>query len=321
LPKVFAIGEALIDFIPKEKGIKLSKVTAFEKLLGGAPANVVSAVAKLGGESAFIGKIGIDAFGEFILSSLQEIGVDTSYISRTEQAKTMLAFVSLQKDGERDFMFYRNPSADMLLHEDEIKKEWFQKGDVLHFCSVSLIEAPIKYAHKKAITAIKEQGGTVSFDPNVRLPLWENSEDCRKTIIEFIPLSNILKISEEELPFITGIKDKKRAIQTLFTGEVEVILYTKGAKGAELYTKDFNLEVSGIKVNAIDTTGAGDAFMGGFLYKIFSEKMGITNLTQEKAFEAVAFANKVAALSTTRKGAVKSFPSSRSRWLLPAHIK
>ena len=213
MPKVFAIGEALIDFIPGEKGVALKEVSTFHKQLGGAPANVACAIAKLGGKSAFIGKLAADPFGEFIATSLQQVGVDTSYISWTDQAKTMLAFVSLKIDGDRDFSFYRNPSADLLLAEEEIRTDWFTRGDVLHFCSVSLIEASVKYAHKKAITSIKERGGIISFDPNVRLPLWEKSEECRQTILQFIPMSDIIKISEEELPFITGIIDKERALK------------------------------------------------------------------------------------------------------------
>src|SRR5690606_38181527 len=123
-------------------------------------------------------------------------------------------FVSLKQDGNRDFSFYRNPSADMLLKEEEIEEDWFSKGDILHFCSVDLIEAPVKYAHIKAVNSIIKKGGIVSFDPNVRLPLWDNPEDCRKTILEFIPLAHILKISDEELEFITAIKDEKSALES-----------------------------------------------------------------------------------------------------------
>lgn len=305
---IYTIGEALIDFIPGEKGIALKDVHSFQKAPGGAPANVASAIAKLGGQSAFIGKLGMDAFGDFLLETLKNVGVDISRVIRTDKANTALAFVSLKSDGNRDFMFYRNPSADMLLDRDEIDSEWFGPGDMLHFCSVDLIEAPVKYAHIKAIEAVKAKGGLISFDPNVRLPLWTCREACRQTILDFIPKSHILKISDEELAFVTGIEDEKEAIEALFIGDVEMVIYTKGAKGAELHTKNFMVSVEGIKVDVVDTTGAGDAVIGAFLYKLSEEGIGIHGLTEEKARALLRFANGVAALTTTRKGAIESLP-------------
>jgi fructokinase len=309
LTKIFTMGEALIDFIPAEKGIALKEVTGFVKEAGGAPANVACAVARLGGESAFIGKLGVDAFGEFLLDTLRNVGVDTSYTFRTAEANTALAFVSLQADGNRDFMFYRNPSADMLLSKDEIQAEWFRPYDILHYCSVDLIEAPVKYAHIKAIDSIKQQGGFVSFDPNVRLPLWPDKELCRKTILQFIPYSHIVKISDEELEFITGIQDVQTAISTLFVGDVEIVIFTKGSQGAELFTKSFHITLPGHKVNAIDTTGAGDSFIGAFLYQLGLKKLAIREVTEDIARELLAFAMKVAAITTTKKGAIQSLPT------------
>lgn len=308
MSNVFAIGEALIDFIPKEKGIPLSEVSSFEKAPGGAPANVASTVAKLGGSSSFIGKLGVDAFGDFLVQTLKAVNVDVEHVLRTEEANTALAFVSLKSDGNRDFMFYRNPSADMLLSEGEIEADWFQKEDLLHFGSVDLIEAPVKYAHLKAIKSIKEKGGIVSFDPNVRLFLWESKEECRKTILDFIPMSDILKISDEELEFITNIADKEKAIQSLFVGDVKLIILTKGPLGAELYTKEFTVSVEGKKVEVVDTTGAGDAFIGAFLFKVSMENLDINSLNVEKARELLLFSNAVGAITTTRKGAISSLP-------------
>ena len=227
MSKLFTIGEALIDFIPTEKGLSLNDVTFFKKAPGGAPANVASAVAKLGGDSAFIGKVGTDPFGDFLVAILNVVGVDTEYIKRTSKTNTALAFVSLKQDGDREFLFYRNPGADMLLNEDEIGANWFCRDDILHFCSVGLVEAPAKYAHKKAIELMKIKEGLISFDPNVRLPLWNDTEKCRDTIREFIPLANILKINDEEIKFITGISDENEAISSLFIGDVELIIYTK----------------------------------------------------------------------------------------------
>ena len=151
MKKVISIGEALIDFIPNQKGCSLKEVLGFERVAGGAPANVSAVVSKLGGKSNFISKLGKDAFGDYIIDTLNDVNVDTSYVLRTNKANTGLAFVSLKEDGNRDFSFYRNPSADMLLEEGEIKQQWFNDCHTLHFCSVDLIECPMKYAHKKAI--------------------------------------------------------------------------------------------------------------------------------------------------------------------------
>lgn len=306
---IFTIGEALIDFIPLEKGVALKEVTGFLKEAGGAPANVACTVAKLGGKSAFIGKLGNDAFGDFLLDTMLGVGVDTRYMSRTDEANTALAFVSLKSDGNRDFMFYRKPSADMLLSAEDIEQEWFWAQDILHFCSVNLIEAPVKYAHIRAIEAIQAKDGIVSFDPNVRLPLWQDKEKCKQTILQFIPHSHLVKISDEELEFITGLHDQQAAISSLFVGKVKMVIYTKGSNGAELYTKDYHITIPAHKVQVLETTGAGDAFIGSFLYKLSLQKLPLEQITKETATEMLQFAAIVAAITTTRKGAIQSLPS------------
>jgi fructokinase len=310
--KLFSIGEVLIDFIPLEKGKALKDVVSFERAPGGAPANVAAAVAKYGGSSSMITKLGEDAFGDFLIEKLIDAGVETDKIKRTSEANTGLAFVSLRHDGERDFSFYRNPSADLLLDESEIEGEWFGSQDVLHFCSVDLVESPMKQAHKKAIRAVKEKGGIVSFDPNVRLPLWENPEVCKQTILTFIPEAHIVKISDEELEFITGIEDEGKAIASLFTGEVKAVIYTKGANGAELYLNGEKFESKGFKANVQDTTGAGDAFIGGFLFKLLENNVSYGELEQllvTKAEEFLTFANASGALTTQGKGAISALPT------------
>ncbi|WP_438446455.1 carbohydrate kinase family protein [Gorillibacterium sp. sgz5001074] len=307
---IYTIGEALIDFIPDRKGVRLKEVDGFRKAAGGAPANVACAVAKLGGRSAFIGMLGRDAFGDFLLETLEEAGVDTRYTHRTGDALTTLAFVSLQEDGNRDFSFYRNPGADMLLSEEHVADIPFGPGDILHFCSVDLIDAPVKEAHRLAVRRMAEAGGTVSFDPNVRLPLWPSPEACRAAILEFLPFSHIVKVSDEELAFITGIEDdEERALASLFTGAVKQVLYTKGAAGSVWVSRDATVEVSGRQVEAVDTTGAGDAFVGAVLYRLrAAQGLGPEAWTPEQARELLAFANAAAALSTTRPGAIASFP-------------
>jgi fructokinase len=312
--KLFSIGEVLIDFIPLQKGVALKDVVAFERAPGGAPANVAAAVAKYGQEAAMISKLGNDAFGDFLVDKLVEAGVETDKIYRTSDANTALAFVSLKENGERDFSFYRNPSADLLLSEEEVDPAWFKKGDILHFCSVDLVESPMKQAHKKAIAAVSAAGGLVSFDPNVRLPLWENPEDCREAILEFLPTADIVKVSDEELEFITGIKEESGAIQSLFIGNVKAVVYTKGAAGADLILKDQKFESSGYSVEAVDTNGAGDAFIGGFLYQLLefhANPENIEEVLRDHHAGILHFANASGALTTTGKGAISALPNQR----------
>lgn len=233
--------------------------------------------------------------------------MDTSKIYRTKEANTALAFVSLKKDGNRDFSFYRKPSADMLLCENEIEEEWFNSCGVFHFCSVDLIEAPVKYAHKKALEFAMEKGCIISFDPNVRLPLWNNSEECKKTILEFLPKAHVVKISDEELEFVTGYDDINKAKAFLFKGNCKMFIYTKGSDGAELYTKNEKVTVEGIKTNVIDTTGAGDSFIGAFLYNLLKDRLDLKELeelSEYKLKDYLNFANIYANNSTTKKGAI-----------------
>lgn len=312
MKKVIAIGEALIDFIPQQKGVALNEVEGFLRVPGGAPLNVAAAVAKLGGRAQMLTKLGVDGFGDAILEEVKPLGVDVSRIGRTTEANTALAFVSLKEDGERDFSFYRNPSADMLLSGDEICEEDFEEGSILHFCSVSLIDAPIKQAHKKAIEYTTKHNGIISFDPNVRLPLWKTAEACREAILDFLPLSNIVKISDEELEFITGIKDEQEALKSLFVGNVEVVIYTKGTNGSDFITKDRVVTVPSFKVQAEDTTGAGDSYIGSFLYQVSKTVANLQELVQlsdEKVTEIMTFSAATAALTVSKKGAIAALPT------------
>lgn len=311
MAKLYSIGEVLIDFIPQQKGVALKDVVSFERAPGGAPANVAAAVAKYGQDASMITKLGEDAFGDFLVEQLANAGVETDKILRTDEANTALAFVSLKDNGERDFSFYRKPSADLLFTEGELDPEWFKAGDALHFCSVDLVESPMKQAHRRAISLVKEKGGLISFDPNVRLPLWDNPEDCRAAILEFLPLAHLVKISDEELEFITGINDVEAAVQSLFKGDVQAVVYTKGAAGADLYSKDAKWTSSGYKVDVQDTTGAGDAFIGGFLFQLLEQEATPGNLGEvlsAKHADILKFANASGALTTTGKGAISALP-------------
>lgn len=312
MTKLHAIGEVLIDFIANQKQCKLKDVTTFEKVLGGAPANVAVSIAKYGGRASLITQVGQDAFGDYLIESLASNGVDTAYIKQTKEANTGLAFVSVQENGERDFSFFRNPSADLLLNSSEIKKEWFEEGDYLHFCSVDLVESPMKQAHKQAISFIKEKNGIISFDPNVRLSLWENLDECKTSIQEFLPLADIVKVSDEELEFITGEKNETKALKSLFVGDVQVVIYTKGKDGAMILTKEKSFKHSGYAVKVEDTTGAGDSFIGSLIYILVSNEVKKEQLVPfilENHHTLLEFANAGAALTTTGKGVLTSLPT------------
>lgn len=310
MKKLVAIGEALIDFIPTEKGCSLEEVKTFHPVTGGAPANVCGAYTKLGGISEMITQLGNDAFGDKIEKDLKRFGIQTEHIIRTDEANTCLAFVSLMKDGNREFSFYRKPSADMLLRKQDIDEKWFEDSFALHFCSVSLGEYPMKYAHKTAIEYAKKAGAIISFDPNIRLPLWNDHEALKNTVLEFLPYADILKISDEELEFITGCQTIEQAKDILFQGNVKVVIFTKGAEGAEVYTKYMKAVSEGKKVKALDTTGAGDAFIGSFLYQLSADGMtskALSDLSEQKAIEYMNFSNTYCAYSVQGKGAIASY--------------
>lgn len=304
MTKLYAIGEALIDFIPHTKGVALKNVAAFDTQVGGAPANVASCVAKLGKQSALLTQLGQDAFGDLIVDTLNEVGVDTSFIQRTDEANTGLAFVSLTEDGERDFAFYRKPSADMLMKDVD---GTFTSTDMLHFCSVDLIPSPMKDTHANVIQQMHDAGGTVVFDPNLRFPLWPSKEALKETVLAFLPLAHIVKVSDEELEFLTGSANVD-SIQTLFNGYTEVVIYTEGKNGASIYTKDGCIaRHTGYKVNVQDTTGAGDAFIGAVIYQLLGHNA--VEYIKQHADSILTFSNKVGALTTTNKGAIQSLPT------------
>lgn len=301
--KLIAIGEALIDFIPKEKGVKLSEVENFERHCGGAPANVAATYAFLGNKSNMLTKLGTDAFGDFIIKTLAEKGVDTDLILRTEEANTSLAFVSLDKNGERDFAFYRKPGSDMLLDRTELKKEWFN-GNILHFCSVDLVECPMKYAHKAAIEYTKASKGIISFDPNLRFPLWNDKIALKNTVLEFCHYADIIKVSNDEVEFLTGTTDLQKGAKMLLNMGAKIVIVTLGADGAFALTKDFVTATKGFKVEkVVDTTGAGDIFIGSFLYYMDKKALNLDKLEETQINTAITFACKASSLSVQVKGA------------------
>ena len=311
---LISIGEALIDFIPDKKDCAFEDVTAFSPKVGGAPANVCAAYARLGGRAKLLTQLGDDLFGHKILSELSRFGVDVSCINLTDKANTALAFVSLDKNGGRTFSFYRKPSADMLYSPDNIRKEYFDGAYALHFCSVDLGDFPMRDAHIAAINTARNKGAIISFDPNLRLPLWKSHDLLLKTVKEFIPLSDIVKISDEELDFITGTSDINLALPKLFLGNVKLVIYTCGKNGAYAFTKNTSAFSPAKKVRPIDTTGAGDGFIGSFLWKMNSISISsdmLKDLTKKQLLSCLEFSNEFCGISVQHKGAIDSYPDMK----------
>ena len=310
--RLVSIGEALIDFIPSKKGCDFDEVDSFFPAVGGAPANVCAAFSKLGGNSVFLTQLGDDPFGHKIARALGNAGIDTSHISFTDEANTALAFVSLAADGNRTFSFYRKPSADMLYTAEKVDKSAFEDIFALHFCSVSLGNFPMKDAHKRAIGYAREKGALVSFDPNLRFMLWDSEEALKNAILEFIPYADILKLSDEELEFITGTNDIEKALPELFEKSVKLVLYTCGKDGMSAFTKTARAHVTSPKVEVVDTTGAGDASIGSFLWKLNDFDIGINNIeeiSEDMLKEALEFSTVFCTISVQHKGAIPSYPA------------
>lgn len=312
MKRLLAIGEALIDFIPEETGKELKNVKGFQPAVGGAPANVCGAFVKLGGEAAMITQLGDDPFGDKIVDEFVACGIGCQYVKRTKEANTSLAFVALKGDGNREFSFYRKPGADMLLRPEDVKEEWFEDAFALHFCSVSLGDFPMKEAHRKAIEYAVKKGALISFDPNLRLQLWADTGKLREAVLEFMPLAHVLKISDEELEFITGCSDIEKALPGLLKGNTRMVIYTKGSDGAECYTTHNKGAAAGKRVKALDTTGAGDGFIGSFLHCLAEDHVTtdmLGQVTGEKMTEYLEFANRFCGISVTKHGAIASYPT------------
>lgn len=307
MKQLVTIGEALIDFIPETKGQRLKDVASFRRVAGGAPANVAGSVARLGGKSCLLSALGRDAFGDYIIDCLKESGIDTQYIVRNDAADTSLAFVSLAADGNRDFKFYRRTAADLQFQPEQIPQNVLKNAGAIHFCSVDLVESPMKQAHRRLIEMAREEGVIISFDPNLRLSLWEDEQALKKSVREFLPYADIIKLSDEELEFITGKTEIEEALDDLLQGEVKLVLYTKGKDGAVLYRGKEKVMVEGHAVTVRDTTGAGDSFIGAFLYMLLKDEVSdLFSPSLSKLQEYLYVANAYAACTTTKEGALAS---------------
>lgn len=301
---IVTLGEALIDFIPMN-----AENTVYEKNAGGAPANVAVGAARLGAKSTFIGKIGDDLFGQYLYKVLKKNGVDVSAISFTKEYRTGLVFVTLNEAGDRDFSFYINESADQFLTVDDIDEKLFLDNKIFHFGTISLLHDKIKQATLKAIKLAKKHKAIISFDPNVRLSLFKDEELLRDIIFTMLKDVDLLKISEEELLFLSGSNDASVIQDWMKTYDLTLVFLTKGAEGSVVFTKEASAHVHTLKLNVEDTTGAGDAYVSGVLYCVDKRTKEIANMTIEEAVNITKFASVSGALTTAKKGAMTALPT------------
>jgi len=315
VPEAVCLGELLIDFMPQEVGLPLIDTYTFRKAPGGAPANVAVGLARLGVSAGFIGKVGEDAFGRFLARVLQENGVDASHLRFSREARTALAFVSLLPDGERDFMFYRHPSADMLLRPEEIDEAYIAAARVFHFGSITLISEPSRSATLRAAETAREHGLLVSYDPNLRLSLWPDEAAARRGMLTGLPYADVLKVSEEEAAFLTGREDLEEALGRLRRDyDIALAVATLGRAGCFYLGPAGGGRVPGFEVETVDTTGAGDGFAAGLLAELLRlapTRADIEKLTPADLAGLFTFANAVGALTTTKKGAIPSLPTRK----------
>ena len=306
---VVALGELLIDFT--DNGVSNQGNTIFEANPGGAPCNVLAMLQKLGRKTAFIGKVGKDIFGTKLKGVLEEVGINTKGLVMDKDTRTTLAFVQTLEDGDRDFSFYRNPGADMMLKEDELNKKLLKSCKIFHFGTLSMTHKEVRKATKKAIKKAKENGALISFDPNLRPPLWKSLEDAKEQVAYGLSRCDILKISDNEIQWFTGEQDYDKGIKKLQKEyQIPLIVLSMGKEGSRAYYKDLKIEKSAfVQDKTIETTGAGDTFGGCCLHYIL--KYGLENLDAEKLEKMLTFANAAASIVTTKKGALRVMPTKQ----------
>ena len=302
---VVALGELLIDFT--ENGISSQGNPIFEANPGGAPCNVLAMLARLGKTTAFIGKVGNDRFGKVLSETIKDCGICADGLVFDDTVHTTLAFVHKKTDGDRDFSFYREPGADMMLRKCEIDEEIIKSAKIFHFGTLSSTHEGVREATRYGVDIAKESGALISFDPNLRPPLWDSLDNAKKEIEYGLSKCDILKISDNEIEFMTGSTDYDKAVRELMGKyNIKLAFATLGKKGSRAYFGDMQAEFGGFDVDTIETTGAGDTFCGSALNFILEHD--INALTENDLKELLAFANAAAAIITTRRGALKVMP-------------
>jgi fructokinase len=298
---ILCMGEMLIDFVALESGVTVGEASGFIKAPGGAPANVAVAAARLGHSAGFLGQVGDDPFGHYLAGVLAAEGVDVRGLHFSREARTALAFVSLGPGGERDFVFYRHPSADMLQTPDEVDFSVIDECRIFHYGSITLIGEPSRSATLAAVQHAKAAGKLISYDPNLRMSLWSSPEAARTGMLLGLQYADVVKVNQEELEFLTG----QQHAGALWREGMQLVIVTQGGDGATLYTPRERFFAPGFPVESVDTTGAGDSFIAAIL----SGLLHYGDDFDRHLPEIARFANAVGALTTTRKGAIPALPT------------
>ena len=297
---VWVTGDAVVDLIPDGENHYL-------KCPGGAPANVAVAIARLGGQSAFFGRVGNDPLGRFMNQTLSQEQVDSRYLILDNDQRTSTVVVDLDDSGERSFTFMVKPSADQFLQTSDIPN--FNQGDWLHVCSIALANEPSRSSTFEAIERVKKAGGSFSFDPNLRPEVWQKPQEMVATVMRAVANADVVKFSEEELTLLTETDSIEQGLNAIKALEIPLVIITQGAKGALVVTKESQTLVSGKVVKPVDTTGAGDAFVGGLLYQL---SQTADWQKAENIALAVECAHGCGALATTQKGAMTALPNQQA---------
>ena len=313
MPQALCIGELLIDFVSTTVDVTLAEAPGFAKAAGGATANVAVGLAKLGVDAGFIGKIGDEPFGDFLRETLEQNCVDTSQLISEADRRTTLAFVATRSDGAKDILFYRNPGADILLRPDEIDEAYVQSADVFHYGSCSLSHQPVRDATLRAIQYAKDAGAFMSYDPNLRLMMWDAPEDAKHWIWEVMPYANVVKAAEEEWEFITDTPELENGSERILEAGVELVIVTLGEHGCYYNNGSHQGYVDGFKVKVVDPLGAGDGFVAAMLTQIMRSSGGVRNLSEfddNQLQGMMRYANGAGALTTQKIGVIPALPTT-----------
>ena len=306
---IVALGELLIDFT--EAGKSSSGKKLFEQNPGGAPANLLTVAAHMGYQTEFIGKVGADMHGDFLKKTLEEEGIGTRYLIQDESYFTTLAFVEIAENGERHFSFSRKPGADTQLRAEELNQQLLENCKIFHFGALSLTNEPSRTATIEAVKGAKAAGVLISYDPNYRESLWFDKQTAVSQMKSMIPYADIMKVSDEELVLLTGVEDYNKAVTQLLELGPKLVAVTLGSDGVLLAREYKREKVEGFKVNAIDTTGAGDSFWGGFLSEYLKQEKSLEEFTWEEIKNCAVYGNATAALCVQRRGGIPAIPKKK----------
>ena len=312
MPDVVCMGELLIDFVATQNNTTLEEAPGFVKAPGGAPANVAVAVQRLGLSAGFVGKVGDDPFGRYLRATLDETGVETRFLLIDDAARTTVVFVTVWDDGRKDLCFYRNPGADMRLAPEEIGPVIFEGARCFHYGSIAFISEPYADAQRKALALAHRRNLMLTYDPNYRPTLWPSEEQARTLIREGFHYCHLAKIAEEEWEIATGETDIDAGIAATLDRGVELLVVSRGEKGAIAATRDYRIDLPALAVSVVETTGAGDGFMAAMITRLLPERERLGDLAKvDRAVvaDALAFANAVGALACTMPGAIPALPT------------